>query len=136
MYNLFLGLLSAAIHHSGLGCLPNIFLLSVVHARVKLVLCAMIQKFCNLEMCFCRLQFLPFTILNCNLKALWLSENQAQPMLKFQTDFDENHGQKVVTCFLLPQQAYQPESMGKGAFTLSDSVPQVTSAHLILNKKH
>ena len=70
-------------------------------------------------MCFCRLQFLPFTILNCNLKALWLSENQAQPMLKFQTDFDENHGQKVVTCFLLPQQAYQPESMGKDAFTLS-----------------
>ena len=67
---------------------------------------------------FCRLQFLPFTILNCNLKALWLSENQAQPMLKFQTDFDENHGQKVVTCFLLPQQAYQPESMGKCAFTL------------------
>ena len=87
-------------------------------------------RFCNLEMCFCRLQFLPFTILNCNLKALWLSENQAQPMLKFQTDFDENHGHKVVTCFLLPQQAYQPESMGKGALILSESGAHGCSQHI------
>ncbi|GFS11251.1 protein lap4 [Elysia marginata] len=51
------------------------------------------------------------TIANLNLKALWLSENQAQPMLKFQTDFDERTGQRVLTCFLLPQQGFHTESM-------------------------
>ena len=61
-----------------------------------------------------RLEYLPITVTNLNLKALWLSENQAQPMLKFQTDFDERTGQKVLTCFLLPQQAFHTESMGKG----------------------
>lgn len=51
------------------------------------------------------------SITNCgHLKALWLSENQAQPMLKLQKDVDEDTGQKVLTCFLLPQQAYH-ESM-------------------------
>ncbi|XP_041361778.1 protein scribble homolog [Gigantopelta aegis] len=58
-----------------------------------------------------RLEYLPITIANLNLKALWLSENQAQPMLKFQTDFDERTGQKVLTCFLLPQQGFHTESM-------------------------
>ncbi|XP_052234956.1 protein scribble homolog isoform X4 [Dreissena polymorpha] len=58
-----------------------------------------------------RLEYLPITVTNLNLKALWLSENQAQPMLKFQTDFDERTGQKVLTCFLLPQQAFHTESM-------------------------
>ncbi|KAK3576946.1 hypothetical protein CHS0354_017620 [Potamilus streckersoni] len=58
-----------------------------------------------------RLEYLPITVTNLNLKALWLSENQAQPMLKFQTDFDERTGQKVLTCFLLPQQNFHTESM-------------------------
>lgn len=58
-----------------------------------------------------RLEYLPFTVANLNLSALWLSENQAQPMVKFQTDFDERTGQKVLTCFLLPQQAFHTESM-------------------------
>ncbi|XP_043923418.1 protein scribble homolog isoform X10 [Protopterus annectens] len=51
-----------------------------------------------------RLQFLPFTLTNLNLKALWLAENQSQPMLKFQTEDDETSGEKVLTCYLLPQQ--------------------------------
>ncbi|BFZ20895.1 hypothetical protein BsWGS_23932 [Bradybaena similaris] len=58
-----------------------------------------------------RLEYLPITVANLNLKALWLSENQAQPMLKFQTDFDERTGQRVLTCFLLPQQGFHTESM-------------------------
>ncbi|GAB1600140.1 protein scribble homolog [Argonauta hians] len=58
-----------------------------------------------------RLEYLPFTVANLNLSALWLSENQAQPMVKFQTEFDERTGQKVLTCFLLPQQAFHTESM-------------------------
>lgn len=53
-----------------------------------------------------RLQHLPMSLNSCNLKALWLSENQAQPLLKFQQDQDEETGDKVLTCFLLPQQAY------------------------------
>eukprot|EP00061_Rhincodon_typus_P010477 g34796.t1 len=51
-----------------------------------------------------RLINLPFALTNLNLKALWLAENQSQPMLKFQTEDDEKTGEKVLTCYLLPQQ--------------------------------
>nr|XP_023688599.1 protein scribble homolog isoform X16 [Paramormyrops kingsleyae] len=51
-----------------------------------------------------RLQNLPFALANLNLKAMWLAENQSQPMLKFQTEDDEHTGEKVLTCYLLPQQ--------------------------------
>ncbi|KAJ8268456.1 hypothetical protein COCON_G00136280 [Conger conger] len=51
-----------------------------------------------------RLQNLPFSLTNLNLKALWLAENQSQPMLKFQTEDDSHTGDKVLTCYLLPQQ--------------------------------
>ncbi|KAF7667985.1 hypothetical protein LDENG_00037590 [Lucifuga dentata] len=51
-----------------------------------------------------RLQNLPFALTNLNLKAMWLAENQSQPMLKFQTEDDEHTGEKVLTCYLLPQQ--------------------------------
>ncbi|CAJ0922672.1 unnamed protein product [Ranitomeya imitator] len=53
----------------------------------------------------CTLLNLPFALTNLNLKALWLAENQSQPMLKFQTEDDEKTGSKVLTCYLLPQQA-------------------------------
>ena len=56
-----------------------------------------------------RLPHLPFTLTNLNLKALWLAENQAKPMLNFQTDYDENTGEQVLTCFLLPQDECQNE---------------------------
>jgi protein scribble len=59
-----------------------------------------------------RLQHLPFTLTNLNLKALWLAENQAKPMLNFQTDYDEATGEQVLTCFLLPQMEFQQENMG------------------------
>ena len=65
-----------------------------------------------------RLQHLPITITNCQLTALWLSENQAKPMLNLQSDVDENTGEKVLTCFLLPQQAYHTESMGESPLKL------------------
>ncbi|XP_031705690.1 protein scribble homolog isoform X8 [Anarrhichthys ocellatus] len=51
-----------------------------------------------------KLQNLPFALTNLNLKAMWLAENQSQPMLKFQTEDDEHTGEKVLTCYLLPQQ--------------------------------
>lgn len=44
--------------------------------------------------------------MNLELKAVWLSENQAQPLLTFQTDRDESTGENVLTCFLLPQLSY------------------------------
>ncbi|XP_041968103.1 protein lap4 isoform X23 [Aricia agestis] len=58
-----------------------------------------------------RLNYLPYTLVNLELKAVWLSENQAQPLLTFQTDRDEATGENVLTCFLLPQLSYtqQPE---------------------------
>lgn len=58
-----------------------------------------------------RLQYLPLTITVLSLKAVWLSENQAQPMLNFQTEVDEASGQEVLTCFLLPQQEYQHDNI-------------------------
>lgn len=61
---------------------------------------------------FCRLQYLPLSLTGLNLKAIWLSENQAQPMLTFQTDIDERTGEQVLTCFLLPQLEYQPDHQG------------------------
>ncbi|KAL1505725.1 hypothetical protein ABEB36_005223 [Hypothenemus hampei] len=55
-----------------------------------------------------RLPYLPHTLLQLRLKAVWLSDNQAQPLLTFQTDTDPDSGKTVLTCFLLPQQEYQP----------------------------
>lgn len=60
-----------------------------------------------------RLQYLPYSLVNLQLKAVWLSENQAQPLLTFQPDVDEQTGEQVLTCFLLPQQEYLPVSPGK-----------------------
>lgn len=57
-----------------------------------------------------RLQYLPYSLINLDLKAVWLSENQAQPMLTFQTDVDEETEQEVLTCFLLPQLEYHPDN--------------------------
>lgn len=61
-----------------------------------------------------RLQNLPFALTNLNLKAMWLAENQSQPMLKFQTEDDERTGEKVLTCYLLPQQP--SPSLGEHCF--------------------
>ena len=58
-----------------------------------------------------RLRNLPLTLGSCPLKAIWLSENQATPLLKFQRDDDEN-GEKVLTCFLLPQQRCSADNNG------------------------
>uniref|UniRef100_A0A8B9LT79 Protein scribble homolog n=1 Tax=Astyanax mexicanus TaxID=7994 RepID=A0A8B9LT79_ASTMX len=46
-----------------------------------------------------RLQNLPFALANLNLKAMWLAENQSQPMLKFQTEDDERTGEKPTVHF-------------------------------------
>jgi len=43
-----------------------------------------------------RLQYLPYSLVNLQLKALWLSENQAQPLLTFQPDTDDETGEQVI----------------------------------------
>eukprot|EP00064_Thunnus_orientalis_P004650 superscaffoldBa00000427_g4662 len=45
-----------------------------------------------------RLINLPLSLTTLRLKALWLSENQSQPLLTFQTDEDPDSGEKVLTC--------------------------------------
>ncbi|XP_048387270.2 leucine-rich repeat-containing protein 1 isoform X2 [Stegostoma tigrinum] len=50
-----------------------------------------------------RLKYLPLSLTSLKLKALWLSENQSQPLLTFQTDIDVETREKVLTCVLLPQ---------------------------------
>lgn len=54
-----------------------------------------------------RLIHLPMSLTTLRLKALWLSENQSQPLLTFQTDEDPDSGVKVLTCVLLPQQPFE-----------------------------
>ncbi|MEE6476605.1 hypothetical protein FKM82_011138 [Ascaphus truei] len=55
-----------------------------------------------------RLTHLPLTLTSLKLKALWLSDNQAQPLLTFQTDTDPDTGEKILTCVLLPQMPSEP----------------------------
>ncbi|KAG8179500.1 hypothetical protein JTE90_005252 [Oedothorax gibbosus] len=59
-----------------------------------------------LDLCGNRIQYLPASIMFLNLKALWLSENQHQPLLKFQRDFDKKAQREIITCYMLPQQEY------------------------------
>lgn len=42
-----------------------------------------------------QLQYLPYSLVNLQLKAVWLSENQAQPLLTFQPDTDDKTGEQV-----------------------------------------
>ncbi|XP_054721710.1 protein lap4-like [Uloborus diversus] len=57
-----------------------------------------------LDLCGNRIQYLPISIMFLNLKALWLSENQHQPLLNFQRDFDWKAKREIITCYMLPQQ--------------------------------
>lgn len=74
-----------------------------------------------------RLPHLPFTLTNLNLKALWMAENQAKPMINFQTDYDEQTGEQVLTCFLLPQLEYQDEHGEFGKILAGDLVRKLFS---------
>ncbi|CAF0852174.1 unnamed protein product [Didymodactylos carnosus] len=83
-----------------------------------------------------RLPYLPCSLLDCDLKAIWLAENQAQPMLKFQTDVDNNTGEKILTCYLLPQQHCTTASTenllstSKSQISHHESTPIVTTQNI------
>lgn len=74
-----------------------------------------------------RLTHLPMSLTTLRLKALWLSENQSQPLLTFQTDQDPVSGEKVLTCVLLPQQPC--ESSNK----VSDSLARCGALESLVN---
>ncbi|XP_033230330.1 protein lap4 isoform X3 [Belonocnema kinseyi] len=74
-----------------------------------------------------RLQYLPISLINLNLKAVWLSENQAQPMLTFQTDVDEETKQEVLTCFLLPQLEYHPDAQHDNKLGILSGMKNIVS---------
>lgn len=42
-----------------------------------------------------QLHNLPYSLVNLQLKAVWLAENQAQPLLMFQPDVDDRTGEQV-----------------------------------------
>ncbi|CAH8447817.1 unnamed protein product [Dicrocoelium dendriticum] len=50
-----------------------------------------------------RLERLPMSLANCPLTALWLSQNQSQPVVTLQRDVDELTHEEFLTCYLLPQ---------------------------------
>ncbi|KFM63932.1 Protein lap4, partial [Stegodyphus mimosarum] len=78
-----------------------------------------------LDLCGNRIQYLPVSIMFLKLKALWLSENQHQPLLKFQRDFDWKANRDIITCYMLPQQDYT----GDYSVTCADSQDKVFSNH-------
>lgn len=57
--------------------------------------------------------YLPISLTTLRLKALWLSDNQSQPLLTFQTDTDPETGEKILTCVLLPQMPSESGCQGK-----------------------
>ncbi|KAF2367699.1 Leucine-rich repeat [Trinorchestia longiramus] len=58
-----------------------------------------------LNVCDNNIRNLPVSFSKLKLLALWLSDNQAKPSVQLQTETDPRSGQKVLTCYMLPQQA-------------------------------
>jgi len=60
-----------------------------------------------------RLPNLPVTVSSLPLKALWLSSNQSQSILKLQVEELDNSEEQVLTCFLFPQIQPRADSIEK-----------------------
>jgi hypothetical protein len=80
---------------------------------------------------YVRLHHLPLSLTTLKLKALWLSDNQSQPLLTFQTDIDRATGEKILTCVLLPQMPSEP--ICQGDFPSGPAPPKCTCilSHLV-----
>ncbi|KAK1338295.1 hypothetical protein QTO34_001410 [Cnephaeus nilssonii] len=72
-----------------------------------------------------RLSHLPLSLTALKLKALWLSDNQSQPLLTFQTDTDLTTGEKILTCVLLPQLPSEP--------TCQENLPRCGALESLVN---
>ncbi|KAJ7406394.1 Leucine-rich repeat-containing protein 1 [Pitangus sulphuratus] len=73
-----------------------------------------------------RLTYLPLSLTTLKLKALWLSDNQSQPLLTFQTDTDPETGEKILTCVLLPQMPSEP--------VCQDNLPRCGALESLVNE--
>uniref|UniRef100_F6ZNN4 Leucine rich repeat containing 1 n=1 Tax=Monodelphis domestica TaxID=13616 RepID=F6ZNN4_MONDO len=73
-----------------------------------------------------RLLHLPLSLTNLKLKALWLSDNQSQPLLTCQTDTDHETGEKILTCVLLPQLPSEP--------SCSENLPRCGALESLVNE--
>ncbi|XP_066930968.1 protein scribble homolog isoform X3 [Clytia hemisphaerica] len=58
-----------------------------------------------------KLENLPLSISTLHLKALWLSQNQSQSVLKLQVEEIEKTQERVLTCFLFPQERLKAASL-------------------------
>ncbi|XP_072187917.1 leucine-rich repeat-containing protein 1 isoform X6 [Excalfactoria chinensis] len=74
-----------------------------------------------------RLTYLPLSLTTLKLKALWLSDNQSQPLLTFQTDTDPETGEKILTCVLLPQMPSEPGCQ-------ADNLPRCGALESLVNE--
>ncbi|XP_032678295.1 protein lap1 [Odontomachus brunneus] len=70
------------------------------------------------------IKFLPVSMLNLsNLKALWLSDNQSQPLVPLQQEFNCEEDMMVLSCFMLPQKPRQDlEKMAQSTGPISSSI--------------
>ncbi|CAH8477488.1 unnamed protein product [Schistosoma mattheei] len=80
-----------------------------------------------------RLDRLPFSLSRCSLTALWLSQNQSQPVITLQRDVDPVNQEQYLTCYLLPQD--QLDSRVETDPTMSPSELDSFSASLNANTK-
>lgn len=66
-----------------------------------------------LNLCANLIHHLPVSLTKLKLRALWLSENQNKPQVQLQSETLPETGQRVLTCFMLPQQqrSFQPEAV-------------------------
>nr|XP_045595962.1 mucin-17-like isoform X1 [Procambarus clarkii]XP_045595963.1 mucin-17-like isoform X1 [Procambarus clarkii] len=60
-----------------------------------------------LNLCGNLIPHLPVSLTKLKLRALWLSENQNKPQVQLQSETLPETGQRVLTCFMLPQQRDQ-----------------------------
>lgn len=70
-----------------------------------------LQRLKVLDVAGNKLSYLPYSLTQANLNAIWLAENQATGKIKLQPDFDEATQKDVLTCYLLPQQNFHTPSM-------------------------
>jgi len=85
-----------------------------------------------------KLSYLPYSLSQANLNAIWLAENQATGKIKLQPDFDEETQKEVLTCYLLPQQNFHTPSMEnllQGSINTAENTSQGVESTSAINQK-
>ena len=75
------------------------------------------------------LRVLPYSFIGLHqLQALWLTEGQSKPVVQLHEDTDPTNGQRVLTCFLLPQRG-ATQSNGHSPCKDTSNQPTRSSRH-------